>query len=81
MVKKIVAQNCTVLVGVDVHTKSHMVTVKVSGEIVGTWKMSANRDAWRSLLKRFPGCGLNVVYESGPTGYNPRDWRMELTEE
>lgn len=74
MNKRIVAQDRTVLVGVDVHAKSHVVTVKVGREIAGTITMSPNRDAWRSFLKRFPGCELHVIYESGPQGYNLYDW-------
>jgi len=81
MNKRIVAQNRTVLVGVDVHTKSHVVTIKVGSEIMGTCTLSPNRDAWRSFLKRVPGCELHVVYESGPNGYNLHDWLMELRQE
>ena len=79
MNKKIVAQNVTVLVGVDVHTASHVVTVKVAGqEMAGTCRLSPCREAWRSFLRRFPGCELHVVYESGPHGYNLHDWLVEL---
>lgn len=83
MYKKIVAQNVTVLIGVDVHTTSHVVTVKVAGQegVAGTCTLSPNREAWRSFLKRLPGCELHVVYESGPHGYNLHDWFVELREE
>jgi len=81
MNKKIVAQNCTVLVGADVHTNSHVVTVKVMREVVGTCRLSPNKDAWRSFLKRFPGCELHVIYESGPQGFNLYDWLIELRDE
>ncbi len=61
MNKKIVAQNGTVLIGVDVHTASHVVTVKVVGQegMAGTCTLSPNREAWRSFLKRLPGCDTN----------------------
>ena len=82
MNKKIVAQNRTVLLGVDVHTASHVVSVKVAGqEMAGTCSMAPSRDAWRSFLRRFPGCELHVVYESGPHGYTLHDWLVELREE
>lgn len=83
MNKKIVAQNRTVLIGVDVHTTSHVVTVKVPGQegVAGTCRIAPNREAWRSFLKRLPGCDLHVVYESGPHGYNLHDWLTELREE
>jgi len=80
MVKKIVAQDKTVLVGVDVHTKSHVVTIKVMRDVVGTCRLSPNKEAWRSFLKRFPGCELHVIYESGPQGYNLYDWLIDLRE-
>jgi len=74
MNKKIVAQNSTVMVGADVHTKKHVVSVKTGREVLGTCNLSPNPEAWRSFLKRFPGCELHVTYESGPHGYNLYDW-------
>ena len=76
--KKIVAQNEKVVMGVDVHTRSHVVAVKVGRELVQRVTLSAQAKAWRRYLERFPGCELNVVYESGPHGYNLYDWLMEL---
>jgi len=74
MNKKIVAQNRTVFIGADVHTRKHVVSVKTGREILGTCNLSPNPDAWRSFLKRFPGCELHAIYESGPHGYNLYDW-------
>ncbi len=73
MSKRIIAQDETVLVGVDVHTRSHVVTVKVGKEIRERCTLSPRADAWRSYLKRFPGCELHIVYESGPHGYTLHD--------
>lgn len=81
MSKRIVAQNETVVIGADVHMNKHVVTVKVGREIAGTSHLSPNPEAWRTFLKRFPGCEIHVVYESGPQGYNLHDWLTEMNGE
>lgn len=78
MSKRIVAQDEAVVVGVDVHMNKHVVTVKVAGEIVGTNHLPPTPEAWMSFLKRFPGCRVSVVYESGPQGYNLHDWLTQM---
>ena len=78
MRKKIVAQNETVVVGADVHMNKHVVTVKAGGEVKGTNHLAPTPEAWRSFMKRFPGCQVNVVYESGPQGYNLHDWLTHM---
>lgn len=78
MSKKIVAQNEAVVIGADVHMNKHVVTVKAKSEIIGTMHLPPNPEAWRTLLKRFPACEVDVVYESGPQGYNLSDWLTEM---
>ena len=78
MSKKIVARNSEVVVGVDVHTDSHVVAVKEGKQIIDRYRMNGTREDWASYLKKFPGCTLQVVYESGPNGYNLNDWLEEL---
>lgn len=74
MSKRIIAQNTTVIMGADVHTSKHVVTFKVKPDIQRTIQMAAKTEAWSALLKRFPGCEIHVIYESGPHGYNLYDW-------
>ncbi|MEW6201833.1 MAG: IS110 family transposase [bacterium] len=77
--KEIIAQDSTVLVGVDVHTAEHVVAVKVDGEIVCKGvKIAPMPEEWERFMKRFPGCEVHVVYESGAHGYNLRDWLVEM---
>lgn len=78
MSKKIVAQNEAVVIGADVHMSKHVVTVKARNEIVGTTHLAPNPEAWRTFIKKFPGCDVHVVYESGPQGYNLSDWLTEM---
>lgn len=73
MSKRIIAQNTTVIMGADVHTSKHVVTFKAHPDIQKTVQMAATPEAWRALLKRFPGCEIHVIYESGPHGYNLYD--------
>jgi len=78
MSKRIVAQDETVVVGADVHMNKHVVTVKVAEEVKGTSHLPPTPEAWRSFIKRFPGCRVSVVYESGPQGYNLHDWLTQM---
>lgn len=78
MSKRIVAQNEVVVIGADVHMNKHVVTAKARGEIVGTEHLAPTPEAWKTYLKRFPGCDVRVVYESGPQGYNLYDWLSEM---
>lgn len=78
MNRRIVAQNSEVVVGVDVHTESHVVAVKECKEIIDRYRMKGTREEWKDYLKKFPGCTLHVIYESGPNGYNLRDLLEEL---
>jgi transposase len=78
MNRTIVAQDSEVVIGVDVHTDSHVVAVKAGKDIVDRISMKGRREEWGRYLKRFPGCVLHVVYESGPNGYNLHDLLMEL---
>jgi transposase len=77
--RNIVAQDTKVLVGADVHTNKHVVSVKVGDEreVRGPWQLSPNPAAWKSFLRKFPGCEIRVVYESGPHGYNLYDILVE----
>lgn len=52
MNKKIVAQNVTVLIGVDVHTASHVVTVKVAGQEITNYCL-----VWISIALRKESAG------------------------
>jgi transposase len=78
MNKKIVAQNERVTIGADVHVRTHVVTAKVGKEIVDRRILAPSRGGWRSYLERFPGCEMDVIYESGPQGYNLYDWLTEM---
>ena len=78
MSKRIVAQDAKIQVGVDVHTVSHVVAAKVNGVMIKPRAIPADPKAWVSYLKRFPGCELDVIYESGPHGYNLYDWLTEM---
>jgi transposase len=78
MIKKIVAQDSEVVIGADVHTKKHVVTVKAYGELKGAKQLPPTPEAWRSFLKSFPGCRVSVIYESGPQGYNLHDWLTQM---
>ncbi len=75
---KIVAQDTEVKIGVDVHTGSHVVTVKVGKKIVERTKLRPAAEVWNKYLKRYPGCLIHVIYESGPNGYNLYDWLTEM---
>ena len=77
MSKRIVAQNSEVVVGVDVHTDSHVIAVKKERDIIDRFRMRGTREEWAKYLKKFPDCTLHVVYESGPHGYNLHDWLEE----
>lgn len=77
--RNIVAQDTRVLVGADVHTRKHVVSVKIGDEkeARGPWQLSPRAEAWKSFLRKFPGCEIHVVYESGPHGYNLYDLLTE----
>ena len=79
MNKKIVAQNCDVVIGVDVHAESHVLAADVLDRIVDRYRMVGVRQDWQSYLERFPGCTLTVIYESGPFGYNLGDMLKEMS--
>jgi len=81
MTKKIVAQNTEVVIGADVHTRSHVVTAKVGKEIVDQRRIGTDRGAWEHYLDRFPGCNIAAVYESGPHGYNLFDMLKAMSGE
>jgi len=78
MNKKIVAQNERVTIGADVHMRTHVVTAMIGKEIVDRRILPSCRGGWRGYLEKFPGCELNVIYESGPQGYNLYDWLTEM---
>jgi len=78
MNKKIVAQNTEVVIGVDVHTTSHVVTAKTGKEFVDQRRIGPDRRAWSCYLEKFPGCNISAVYESGPHGYNLYDMLREM---
>ena len=81
MNKKIVAQNSEVMVGVDVHTDSHVIAVKKDKAIIERFRMRGTREEWQGYLEKFPGCTMHVIYESGPNGYNLHDCLQELNGE
>jgi len=81
MNKKIVAQNSEVVVGVDVHTDSHVIAVKEGKNIVDRFSSRGTLKEWRDYLRKFPGCKMHVVYESGPNGYNLHDCLESLNGE
>lgn len=82
MTKKIIAQNRKVLVGVDVHTDSHVIAVKADGEIINRYTIRGDKkEEWVKYLKRFPGCEMHVIYEAGPHGYNLCDLLNEMNGE
>src|SRR4030042_7215499 len=70
--RNMVAQDTRVVVGADVHTRKHVVSAKIGEEknARGPWQLSPKAAAWKSFLRKFPGCEIHVVYESGPHGYN-----------
>jgi len=74
MIKKIVAQDKQVVVGVDVHTNKHVVTCKIDGEFTKTVHLKPEAKEWEKFIGRYPGCEMEVVYEAGLTGYNLYDW-------
>jgi transposase len=75
MVKKIVAQNEKIVIGVDVSDSKHnAAVVRVrGGEIIRDDRMDPDFEAWTRYFRKFPGCDVTVVYESGPQGYNLYD--------
>ena len=73
MSKRILAENSRVVIGVDVHTDSHVVAVKRDGLIIDMVKMAGTDSQWAAYIRRFPACELHVIYEAGPNGYNLHD--------
>ena len=79
MLKGIIAQNEQVVIGVDVHTKKHVVTVKTAdGEYHRATHIHPSKAAWEEFLKKFPGCRIHIAYEAGPNGYALYDWIKEI---
>jgi transposase len=81
-VEKIIAQNEKVVIGTDVHTRKHVVTVKIGNDRYEKARhLFPDIEAWRNFLRRFPGCVIRVVYEAGPHGFNLRDQLGRIAEE
>lgn len=80
MSRKIIAQNEEVVIGVDVHDKSHSVAVLgMKREILAQMKFdSVTILAWERLFGSLPGCKTTVVYEAGPLGYTFCDMIREM---
>lgn len=72
MVRKIIAQNEEIVIGVDVSDAKHnAAAVRVrGGELIRDDKVNPDFGSWQKYLEKFPGCEVTVVYESGPQGYN-----------
>ena len=82
MSKKIIAQDSEIVIGVDVHTDSHVIAVKEGTQIVDRYSIKGSiKEEWAKYLKRFPGCTMHVVYEAGPHGYNLHDFLAQLNEQ
>jgi transposase len=58
-----------VVVGLDVHRRSHHMAVLLNGEIVKTAVVPSSSEFVARLLEPFRVALVNVVYEAGPTGY------------
>jgi transposase len=63
------ASGAKVTLGADVAMNHHDIAVLVNQEMVGRAHMEATPGAWDSLMARFSGCDVRVVYEAGPDGF------------
>ena len=81
MVTKMIAQDCKIVMGVDVSTTKHNVCVvdAVDGHVLHEDAIKPPQvRAYQRLLARMPGCQVTVVYEAGPDGYTLFDLASTL---
>lgn len=72
MVTKMIAQDCEIVMGVDVSTIKHNVCVvdAADGHVLYEDAIKPlEAQGYKKLLARMPGCRITVVYEAGPDGY------------
>jgi len=65
----IVTQTPEIVIGVDVHTKKHVVRVKIGDEYKNAINIAPNEESWMSVLRKYAPCDVTVVYESGSNGF------------
>jgi transposase len=76
--KSIVTHNVEIVIGADVHTKKHVVRVKIGDEYKKATNIAPNQESWISLLRPYAQCDVTVVYESGPNGFCLHDMLLPL---
>lgn len=76
--KKIVAQDQDVAMGIDAAAKHLAVAVMVEGKVVKQATIAHTRAAIESFLARFPGCRIRAAYEAGCFGFWLYDTLTEL---
>jgi transposase len=76
--KSIVTHNAEIVIGADVHTKKHVVRVKIGDEYKKASNIAPNQESWKSVLRPYAQCNVTVVYESGPNGFNLHDMLLAL---
>lgn len=74
---KVIAENETVWMGVDVHKKKCTVTILDQERIVYRDTVPTEREHFEAIMERLPGCAVKAVYEAGPTGYRALRWLRE----
>jgi transposase len=74
----IVTQETEIVIGVDVHTKKHVVRVKIGNAYGKAENIAPNAKSWEALLRPYATCDVTVVYESGPNGFCLHDMLRPL---
>lgn len=71
---KVIAENKTVWMGIDVHKKNSTVTILDRDGIIYRDTIPSQQQHFEAIMKRLPDCAVEAVYEAGPTGYKTLRW-------
>lgn len=74
----IVTHETEIVIGADVHTKKHVVSVKIGKAYSKAENIAPNKKSWEALLRPYAACDVTVVYESGPNGFCLHDMLRPL---
>lgn len=74
----IVTHETEIVIGADVHTKKHVVRVKIGTAYGNAENIAPNVKSWEALLRPYAAYDVTVVYESGPNGFSLHDMLRPL---
>lgn len=73
-----IATDQRIWMGIDAHKQTLHVTVLGADEVLYRETIPYERSHVEGIIELFPGCNIEAVYESGPTGYTLLYWLEDL---